>query len=459
MTRADDRWVVDRRLRYLTLFLLAAGFVMPVLPVGFVFDPDTRAAMGASGTGGLLRKMWLPLFAPAAAVIVWRLNLLVWMWPEINGGLVAITLWCVLSSLWAPDSGTALRQSLAMVGAVLVATAPVLACWNRLRLEQVWRLTVVGVAILSVAVALVLPDIGVHDEQQFELLGAWRGITYQKNALGQLAAVGLIFWVHALAAKRLRLRWTVTGIALCLFLLLKSRSSTSLVLSSLTCGLLWLRLRPAITLRERAGALALVGVLVFGLAGYVYVTVMGSVSYYALAEPFANLFGKDATLTGRTLIWEQVYAQIVRHPLLGTGFNSFWESPQAEDLRRALGWLVPNAHSGYLDLTNELGLIGLVLFALFIVQHFRAIGRLARIDPAQHALHLGLTIYLLFANVTESGWFRPISFVHVLILYSSLAVSRLLFEERLQAIRRISEMTAAGIPPFTAQPGERLVPS
>ena len=44
----------------------------------------------------------------------------------------------------------------------------------------------------SILFVLAEPRLAIEQGTQFELLGAWRGLTTQKNGLGSLAAIGLI---------------------------------------------------------------------------------------------------------------------------------------------------------------------------------------------------------------------------------------------------------------------------
>lgn len=443
---AGANWVVDDRLRWVILALLVAGFAFPSLPAGFIFDPAVQAALTASGNaGGLLRKMWLPPIALALVVIWMRARLLVWMLPELNKALLAMLLWCTLSSAWSPEPMTTFKQAFALCGATLVGVTYLLASWQSGGWERDVRLIVLAMCLLSIAVVAVRPDIGVHGEDQFELKGSWRGITYQKNGLGQLTAVGVILWVHAIAARQVALKWALPALLVCIYVLLRSRSSTSLLLSVLVGGLVWLRLRPAVSFQGRLGTLVLGGVLLLAFPFYLYVVIMGGFDYDTLAQPFAQMFGKDATFSGRTLIWAQMMKQIQLHPLQGIGLNAFWGGPgsPADAIRRALRWDVPSGHSGYLDLTNELGLVGLAGFVAFITLHLRDCARLSQVDPASATLHMALIVYLMMANLTESGWFRPVSFTHMLAAYSSFTVSRMLFEQRLSAIRSCQTATNA----------------
>ena len=73
-----------------------------------------------------------------------------------------------------------------------------------------------------------------------------------------------------------------------------------------------------------------------------------------------DLLGKDATLTGRTELWYFVNIFISQRPLLGWGFGAFWcqEIRRLNEISRNLGWSIPQAHNGLLELLLEVGAIG-----------------------------------------------------------------------------------------------------
>lgn len=84
-----------------------------------------------------------------------------------------------------------------------------------------------------------------------------------------------------------------------------------------------------------------------------------------------GFLGKDETLTGRTDLWYYVNICISQKPLLGWGFSAFWSAlnPAAHEISANLGWQVPNAHNGLLELLLELGGLGVSLFALVFARN------------------------------------------------------------------------------------------
>jgi exopolysaccharide production protein ExoQ len=73
--------------------------------------------------------------------------------------------------------------------------------------------------------------------------------------------------------------------------------------------------------------------------------------------------GRDATLTGRTGLWETLLKEPI-NPLVGVGYGSFWLGERLTRFWAMYKTSPPiQAHNGYLEVYLNLGLIGLTLLA------------------------------------------------------------------------------------------------
>jgi exopolysaccharide production protein ExoQ len=90
-----------------------------------------------------------------------------------------------------------------------------------------------------------------------------------------------------------------------------------------------------------------------------------------LQDWLANIFDKDATLTGRTYLWTRARDLIAEQPLLGKGFAAFWQHGnldaeglwQFAHITNREGF---NFHSTMYDAIVGLGWLGALLFALTV---------------------------------------------------------------------------------------------
>jgi O-antigen ligase len=116
---------------------------------------------------------------------------------------------------------------------------------------------------------------------------------------------------------------------------------------------------------------------------------------YVSLSALAAILGRDTTLSGRTLIWKQVWIYIRERPWLGWGYEAFWRGTQGEAFRvvGTLHFMVFHAHNGFLEIWLELGFAGLALFALSYLRAWR------RLWPSLRAGQVDRTLWMIFVLV------------------------------------------------------------
>jgi exopolysaccharide production protein ExoQ len=70
------------------------------------------------------------------------------------------------------------------------------------------------------------------------------------------------------------------------------------------------------------------------------------------------------------VIWAAVWDAIIQRPLLGYGYEAFWQGLQGASKNVVLiaGWSLSQAQSGYLDLWLQLGVFGVAALVLMTLQ-------------------------------------------------------------------------------------------
>lgn len=310
----------------------------------------------------------------------------------------------ILSVFWSDVPGFALRRC-----ANLVATCGFgLYLAYRYSPRQLLRLLgwVLIVSIVgSVVIALVRPDLGVDSALTDH---AWKGIFVQKNTLGRLMALGVMVFLFLAFDNKEHRRAYVTSSILCAGMMVAADSVSSALVVPILLVLLWL-----FTLsRQRSFR------FVFTSALLALIGVACGLMLFVDANDFFAAVGRDASMSGRLDIWSAVLPKIMDHPWLGYGYSSFWlgmDSQYSADLWSILGWHVPSSHNGFLDLAEELGLVGLGLFvAGFIVCMKRGL-LFARTERG--IINLWPLAYLSFMflyNLTEGSILRQDSLYWVL---------------------------------------------
>ncbi len=369
---------VEQALTILILFMMSDALIGPLL------DPNQ---IGAGDENPWLRAMWLPIYGVTAVLVAirWRAMRKVWL-PLILVGVLMALAWA--SSTWSIEPDVTGRRVMALVFTSLFGIY-LGARWS-------WRDFVTLNAVLgfllavgSYAVCIGYPTMGVHHGVN---AGDWRGLWFEKNAMGAIMAVSVLASVAtALLRPAQRWRWTLNAL-LCLGLVIMSRSGTALITIGLIFGA-----ATALALLRRGPILGVMTVFAMGAVAF------GAAAAQALAPGvFLTLLGKDPTLTGRTDIWAAILRQAAAHPWLGFGYAAFWEktSAPAAFVRAETGWQVPSAHNGWLDMLVQLGAVGVALCALLLaVAYILALVRaLDRRDGDWALIYLSIFLITAFSE-------------------------------------------------------------
>jgi O-antigen ligase len=143
-------------------------------------------------------------------------------------------------------------------------------------------------------------------------------------------------------------------------------------MTALLTAVIYLAGAGVFVLWRRNRRLGVVGVMAVTCTLLSTLVVLRLGSYSALSA-----LGKDSTLTGRTGLWHLVLKLVKERPLLGWGYRATWQSsdPMTTWIDSNVGFKVPSSHNAFLEITLQLGWVGLVLMSLFI---FAALRRGAR---------------------------------------------------------------------------------
>jgi len=191
--------------------------------------------------------------------------------------------------------------------------------------------------------------------------GRIQGIVGNANSLGFLAMLAILVFSLQLADRTIKRRWGVTWLVIAGIALLCTRSATvtvSLIAIVLAC-LAVLLMRRAKTPRARG----------FTFAGILAVIAAGVATVVTFQSTFFALLGKSDDLTGRIGIWENVIALAQQRPVFGWGWVSYWIPWAApfDTLAFRNGVRQLQAHNAWLDVWLQLGIIGVIVFAAFVV--------------------------------------------------------------------------------------------
>jgi exopolysaccharide production protein ExoQ len=140
----------------------------------------------------------------------------------------------------------------------------------------------------------------------------------------------------------------------------------------------------------------------------------------AIGDLRGNVLKKDATLTGRTYLWQVAGRLTAERPWLGHGYGAFWRlgNLDAEALWRWGGIANRsgfNFHNAYIEMGVDLGLFGqFILYASCAV--IAVLGALRQVlrPSAPIAFFLSLQIVVYIRSYAETGLIAPFSLLTIL---------------------------------------------
>ncbi len=304
-------------------------------------------------------------------------------------------LWCLTTLFWSDFPFVSFKRWLQIVGPAIVILAAFLHMDSLDEAIGYIKSVFMIYLPLSLLAILVIPEASHWD------MPAWRGLAPHKNTLGQICLFSAIVWMQALSSSRsLHSRvQSLLFLGLSLLLLAGSRSMTSILAFAIWTAFAALHKTDLALRRLQIGKLfsrvmlALVGALVVAA---IYLEP-------SLQEQAFRMLGKDASFTGRTDLWQAILAEVERHPWLGAGFSGFWVvgNDRLFALYDQFPWFPNSAHQGYLDLLNEIGLIGLAVFVIMYLVYRNNV----RQRPLPY-FWTSISAIVLLLNWQESTLFR-----------------------------------------------------
>jgi len=410
---------------------------------------------------------WYGAAAVWAAVAAWGVSVLVRARPPIARtprALWFFLAWCLVSVLWSHWRPATLASIAAQVICAAIAfTIASTLTWRRildalsLAMRWVLMLSLAFEAFVAVVIRHPIAPVWTHygdrhipDAFYFsraELFtgGRIQGLPGNANLLAMVALLAAVAVALQYAERRLRRNRAVGWLAVAVLVLVLTRSSTvlaaALVVVVALFVALWIRRVP--TERRTPRYLAV-------LAAAIVVAVVG----FLARGPVSELLGKGSDATGRGEIWQRVLGLVDQHPVVGWGWIGYWwpSIPTLADLAHRKGVTYLQAHDAYLDVWMQTGIIGLVLFAIYVVT----------------------TLSRSWASATRIGYdatlspraFDPVTLLPLLVvvalLVQSVAESRLLYQGNwvlfaLVAIK--SRIVLAGDEPVSTGDGPRTPPA
>lgn len=326
-------------------------------------------------------------------------------WPMFLLPLLAF-----ISSLWAPSAGEAIRKSMMLTFTAFVGIYVA----RQLTARQIIY-AAFGINFFAALLSAVSLD--------YEGGGA-TGVFNQKNVLALsmffLISSGIVLafdrvahWIFRVAA--------VAIMPLAVWLMIKAESATILILSIPMCAALVVQVvfwGPMQRIRHMRSLMALVAL--FLLAAVVLI-LFGLIQFDAVTA-LLNSVGKDTTLTGRTIMWDQANRIMAENPWTGLGANGFWrpEVGEANAILRVFHFTTYTPfsfHNSYLENGVQFGYPGMIAtYFLGAWCFYRAFMTWLMRQDLHNAYFLFLAIMILARSFTEIDLATELGWTFILIL-------------------------------------------
>lgn len=334
-----------------------------------------------------------------------------------NLWLFLFFLYGFLSIAWSDFPFVSFKRWVKTMGHPVMALIVVTSPDPKLALRLVMNRCLIIMLPLSVMTIKYFPEIG----RGFSFwTGAAnnRGIAHNKNELGYGCFIfGIfLFWSYLVARRnsdprrRRQETWFSLGfLIIALWLLRMADSATSIVVLTLGSAVIF-SLGFGFVSKRRFGTVIIASM---------FAAVMLEITIGIYASTIA-LLGRDPSLTDRTEVWADALS-LADSPILGAGFEAFWLGPRLEVMWSKWWWQPNQAHSGYIEVYLNYGLVGLAIFAIMLLTTFHKISARFFTDFEFARLRMGFFFAILVYNYTEAT-FKAVHLVWTLFYLIALDV-------------------------------------
>lgn len=407
------------RIPYSELLIKTAFFIFfffTLFPAGEPFPPP-RQELGLENMneGNVTNQLIkIVVFLLTAVASIYKIDEII-SFIKKEKFLFLLLLWSFLSIFWS-DFPIVTFKRWFQIFLIYFLIITFLTYYDENNLLKILKFILYPYLLLTLIVVLIIP------EAKDPAFNTWRGFSSMKNTLGQ---VGVISSVITLTIYNKEFNRIKKNIALIFFMLsiiivIGTFSSTSYIaLFILLSGtsLYWLKTK----VFGRLGVHN--SLLVYTFTSGLLILILVMIFVPEFTDFIQGIFGKSESFYDRGKLWAVMLWHISDHPIIGCGFQAFWtlENPKLLLLYQTFVWLPNQAHNGYLDLLNEIGIIGLVLFLVMVLKNIFRSFKYQRLTP-----WLWLLILPLISNVTESIFFNVVTNVTSFVILSYLILEKLL---------------------------------
>lgn len=351
--------------------------------------------------------------------------------------MIALAIWMALSVPGALWPGGAFATLLDFVKTVLISLVIITAVRSVQDVERLTLIYFVG-AVIFAAVVLSRMQFQLAAEGRLERL-----YFYDSNDFATYTITAMPLGLYFAASERgLWVRCVAwAGIALLTAGFIWSGSRGGFLAFVAVIAYFLLRYT-SVNRSWRWSAVAAIGIVLIATAGDAYWTRINTVLHPT----------RDYNLTsdqGRMRLWRRGVGYMLDHPVLGVGAGNF---PRAEGTISPLVERTPRGrnvkwgppHNSYVQVGAELGVVGLLIFAAFLISVFRALSRLS--TPTGPPVRLAQSLTASLIGFVVGAFFLTLAYHDMLYMLTSLALGLRQVTVNAVAIRPVGPPHASAVP-------------
>jgi O-antigen ligase len=311
------------------------------------------------------------------------------------------------STLWSVDAHITLVEGMHYVSGYMASLAVIQLYRADTVSDLLWEFSF-AIIVASAFYVIAIPRLGIHqinDAEQFVHHGSWRGIFNHRTNLGYAAAALTVTSVIRFFSGRSKLTATA-GIGAGIIFLIMAQSGGAIIVTVFTLlGLFVFGWLVRLHLRER---IVIIVVYLICITPVLFLLTLG-------IDAFLALFGKEPTLTGRTLIWETILESSRINPIFGLGYAAGFAIVFLPILDAA-GFDLVNAQGVFFDAYVAFGALGVLTLLsihawLAVLLAKVLLAKTSVLPTADRFAVVGLLLFanilLIVSNVVESFFLEP----------------------------------------------------
>jgi O-antigen ligase len=262
--------------------------------------------------------------------------------------------------------------------------------------------------VLNIFISIVLPNITIADDMRYN--NSLQGIFGHRN----IFAIYIIFAIffNLIKSKDFNKKYIIyIWNIICIYYLYRTRSVTGIIVV-LFCFIMY-----KFFLKRKSFNL-----FAYAYLFYIFVNFMlfnGLTDNSFISSALGKLLGRGGNLTGRTDIWSFCTKYIMINPIWGYGFSSFFPTHQQAIPNT---WLnsVAHAHNLILEQLLELGVVGLIIFLLLLLD---ILWKFYNLKNREGTIFILMLLSMLIFNISEPLFYNVLGIVIPWVVFITIYIN------------------------------------